>query len=323
MKPEGQIQKEQQGKGQKFIVAPETELALIRARQRLAITIGVIAFLLLAAGGGVAFLLMQKYQQGLAQIPSSGEKPVSGLAQTPTTQQQIPSAGGSILQLPQQQETSSTGLVQTPPPPPVPVPVQGVQTSVPTQSFLAQPQQQKPQLQPPPIQQPPVQVQRPAIPPGLLDYLEQLKKIEMQRKREASNYWIALSALNDLLKALQGVASTGDILDAPEYNPQRTLQTYDAYLQRFLVLRQWLHQLKPPPECQQLHLAYDQALLAHINTINSLKQRIALKDLAGAALSGLTAQKQIDTALSIADNELESVCRRYGIAKPFTIGDNR
>lgn len=145
----------------------------------------------------------------------------------------------------------------------------------------------------------------------------------MQRKREASNYWVALSALNDLLKAMQGVAATGDILDAPDYNPQRTLQTYDTYLQRFLMLRQWLNQLKPPPDCLQLHYAYDKALLAHIGVINSLKQRIALKDLAGVALSGLTAQKQIDAALSAADNELTSVCQRYGIAKPFTIGDDR
>jgi predicted nucleic acid-binding protein len=168
-----------------------------------------------------------------------------------------------------------------------------------------------------------MQIHRPTIPAGLLDYLEQLKKIEMQRKREASNYWVALSALDDLLKALKGVASTGDILDAPEYNPQKTLQTYDAYLQRFLMLRQWLHQLSPPVECQQLHQSYDQALLAHIGTINSLKQRIALRDLAGTALSGLTAQKQINTALNIADNELTSVCQRYGITKLFTIGDNR
>lgn len=320
MKPEGQIPKEQQNKEQKFIVAPETELTLIRARQRLAITIGVIALLLIAAGGSIALLLMQKYQQGLVQIPTSEEKSMPGLAQTPVTQQQIPS-GENIAQLPQRQEESSMGLVQTPPPPPVPLPVQGAQSTVPSQSLLAQPQPK--QTQQLPIQQPPMQIQRPTIPAGLLDYLEQLKRIEMQRKREASNYWLALGALEDLLKAMQGVAATGDILDAPEYNPQRTLQTYDAYLQRFLALRQWLHQLQPPPECQQLHQSYDQALLAHIGTINALRQRIALKDLAGVALSGLTAQKQIDTALSIADNELASVCQRYGITKPFTIGDKR
>ncbi len=323
MKPKGQIPKEQQNKEQKFIVAPETELTLIRARQRLAITIGVIALLLIATGGSIALLLMQKYQQGLVQMPSSEEeKSMPGLAQTPTTLQQVPS-GENIVQLPHRQEESSMGLIQTPPPPPVPLPVQGAQSTVPSQSLLAQPQPQPKQPQQLPIQQPPMQIQRPTIPAGLLDYLEHLKRIEMQRKREASNYWLALSALQDLLKAMQGVAATGDILDAPEYNPQRTLQTYDAYLQRFLALRQWLHQLRPPPECQQLHQSYDQALLAHIGTINALKQRIALKDLAGVALSGLTAQKQIETALSIADNELASVCQRYGITKPFTIGDNR
>ena len=316
-KPEQQTPKE--SKGQRFIVAPEAELEVMKARQKLAITIGVVALLLLLAGGGVAFLLMQKYQQGLAQLPTVQEKPATGLAQTLETQHQ-PSA--NIAQVPQQHEAPSTGLVQAPPPPPTPLPVQQVQQSIPAQSLLERPRPPQ-QPQPMPIQQPPIQPQKPTIPPGLLDYLQQLKRIEMQRKREASNYWIALQALEDLVKALQGVASTGDISDAPEYNPQKTLQTYDAYMQRFMMLRQWLHQLRPPAECQQLHQAYDQALLAHINAIGSLKQRIALKDMAGAALAGLTIQKQIDTALKIADNELASVCQRYGIAKPFDIGDNR
>ncbi|MCS3920886.1 hypothetical protein Q2T83_08195 [Fervidibacter sacchari] len=316
-KPERQVTKE--GEGKRFIVAPEAELEVVKARQKLAITTGVIALLLLLVGGGVAFLLMQKYQQGLAQLPTVQEKPASGLAQTLETQLQ-PST--NIAQVPQQQETPATGLVQAPPPPPTPFPVQQVQQGIPAQSLLEQPRPPQ-QFQPMPIQQPTIQPQKPAIPPGLLDYLEQLRRIEMQRKREASNYWIALQALEDLVKALQGVASTGDILNAPEYNPQKTLQTYDAYMQRFMMLRQWLHQLRPPPECQQLHQAYDRALLAHINAIGSLKQRILLKDMAGAALSGLTIQKQIDAALKVADNELASVCHRYGIAKPFDIGDNR
>jgi len=214
-----------EGKEQRFIVAPEAELEVMKARQKLAITIGVIALLLLLAGGGVAFLLMQKYQQGFAQLPTVQEKPATGLAQTLETQ---PQPSTNIAQVPQQQETPSTGLVQAPPPPPTPLPVQQVQQGVPAQSFLEQPRPPQ-QPQPMPIQQPSIQPQKPTIPPGLLDYLEQLKRIEMQRKREASNYWIALQALEDLVKALQGVASTGDILDAPEYNPQKTLQTYDLH----------------------------------------------------------------------------------------------
>lgn len=307
-------------KERKFIVAPESEIELVRARQKLAITIGVIALTLLLVGSGIAFLFVQKYRQGLVQFPSTGEKAAQGFVQTPATQGVQPQPSADIAQS-VKQEPSSAGLVQTPPPPPVPLPVQQTQQSIPAQSLLEQPKPKEPQTLP--MQQFPVQPQRPTIPVGLLDYLEQLKRIEMQRKREANNYWIALQALSELLQAMQGVASTGDILDAPDYNPQKTLQAYDAYQQRFLMLRQWLHRLQPPPECQQLHQAYDQALLAHINAVASLKQRIILKDLAGAALSGLTTQKQIDVALSIADNELSSVCQRYGIAKPFTIGDDR
>jgi flagellar basal body-associated protein FliL len=112
-KPEQQTPKE--SKGQRFIVAPEAELEVMKARQKLAITIGVVALLLLLAGGGVAFLLMQKYQQGLAQLPTVQEKPATGLAQTLETQPQ-PSA--NIAQVPQQHEAPSTGLVQAPPPPP-------------------------------------------------------------------------------------------------------------------------------------------------------------------------------------------------------------
>lgn len=307
-------------KEQKFIVAPESEIELVRARQKLAITIGVIALTLLLVGSGIAFLLIQKYQQGLVQLPSTVKKSAQGFVQAPATQGIQPQLPADIAQS-VKQEPSSAGLVQTPPSPPVPLPVQQTQQGIPAQSLLEQPKPKEPQTLP--VQQFPVQPQRPTIPAGLLDYLEQLKRIEMQRKREANNYWIALQALSELLQVMQGAASTGDILNAPDYNPQRTLQAYDAYQQRFSMLRQWLHKLQPPPECQQLHQAYDQALLAHINAVASLEQRITLKDLAGAALSGLTTQKQIDFALSFADNELSSVCQRYGIPKPFTIGDNR
>lgn len=307
-------------KEQKFIVAPESEIELVRARQKLAITIGVIALTLLLVGSGIAFLLIQKYQQGLVQLPSTVKKAAQGFVQAPATQGIQPQPPADIAQS-VKQEPSSAGLVQTPPSPPVPLPVQQTQQGIPAQSLLEQPKPKESQTLP--VQQFPVQPQRPTIPAGLLDYLEQLKRIEMQRKREANNYWIALQALSELLQVMQGAASTGDILNAPDYNPQRTLQAYDAYQQRFSMLRQWLHKLQPPPECQQLHQAYDQALLAHINAVASLKQRITLKDLAGAALSGLTTQKQINFALSFADNELSSVCQRYGIPKPFTIGDNR
>ncbi|MFA0754125.1 MAG: hypothetical protein IMHGJWDQ_001909 [Candidatus Fervidibacter sp.] len=293
--PEGEGKPEKgQGREQRFLVAPETELELLRARQRLAITFGILALVLLLTGGAIAFLLLQRYRQGLVQTPLAVEKPAPALVQTPVS----PSLPPNIAQAPQQL-SPSTSLVQTPPPPPVPMPVQTVKPTVPQSAQSAQP----------------------AIPPGLTDYLEQLRRIEEQRKREASNLWIALHALMDLLKAMQGVAASGDILDAPNYDPQKSLQAYDAYQQRFTQLRQWLHQLQPPPECMQLHHAYDQALLAHINAIASLKQRIATKDLAGAALGGLTFQRQIDNALGVADKELAAVCQRYGISKFFTIGD--
>lgn len=287
MKPEGQTRKERREKEQKFIVAPEMELALIRARQRLAITLGTIALLLLIVAGVIAFLLLQSYRQGMVQTPISSAKPNLSLTQMPSTQQQLP-LSSNVFQLPHHQETPSVGLGQIQP----------------TQQPLAQPQAL-------------------AVPEEIHHYLKQLEEIEKERKRMASDYWHAFSALNDLLKALQGVASEGSVWGEPKHDPQKTLQTYDDYIQRFSSLRQRLHQLKPPADCQQLHLSYDQALLAHINSIGALKQYIVTRNLTGAIFSGLTAQNQIDTALRIADDELESVCQRYGIAKPFTIGDNR
>ena len=173
-KPEKQSPKGE--KEQRFIVAPGTELEVLKARQKLAITVGVVALLLLLAGGGVAFLLMQKYQQGLAQLPTVQEKPASGLAQTLETQ---PQPSVNIAQVPQQHEAPSTGLVQAPPPPPTPLPVQQVQQGVPAQSLLEQPRPPQ-QFQPMPIQQPTIQPQKPAIPPGLLDYLEQLRRIAIR-----------------------------------------------------------------------------------------------------------------------------------------------
>ncbi|MCS7264560.1 MAG: hypothetical protein NZ805_06990 [Armatimonadetes bacterium] len=317
MELKGQHPKGRQAKEQHLVVAPETEIALIKARQKLAITIGAIAFLLVVAVGATAFLLMQKYQQGLAQLPKFEEKRQVSIAQgVEQKQAQIPNIAHAQKGKPIQH---SSNLLQAPPLPPIPLPVQQTQQSLPSQSLLAQPNLQ--QLSTPP--QPTLQNQQPSIPAGLPDYLEQLRRIEMQRKSEASNFWIALQALSDLVKALQGVSATGDILDAPNYDLQQTLKAYDAYLQRFMVLRQWLHRLNPPQECWRLHQSYDQALSAHINAISSLKQRIVSKDLFGAALSGLTIQGQIDAALGAADNELAAVCQRYGISKPFKIGDER
>ncbi len=276
------------------LVAPETELEVLRARQRLALTFGVIALLLVLLGGGIAFLLMRQYQQGLIQVPTAEKPPAPTFLQAPQT----PSPSSpSFVQVPQAQPPES-GLLQAPPPPPTPVPLQTVQPAVPQ----------------------PVPSQQPTLPVGLWDYLEQLRRIEQQRKNEANNFWIALQSLWDLLKALQGVAATGDPLEAPNYDPQANLKAYDAYQQRFSILHQALRQLKPPPECWSLHQAYDQALQTHINAIVSLKQRILAKDLLGAAF-GLTLQKQIDNALAAADNELAAICYRFGIAKPFTIGD--
>jgi hypothetical protein len=107
----------------------------------------------------------------------------------------------------------------------------------------------------------------------------------MQRKREAKNIWLAVAALGDLVKAMQGIASSGDILDTPSnYDPQKTLQTFATYQTNFAQLRQWLHRLQPPPECLALHQAYDQALQAHINTVGKLQERVQMKDLAGTAM---------------------------------------
>jgi len=152
--------------------------------------------------------------------------------------------------------------------------------------------------------------------------LEQLRRIEIRRKREAKNIWLAIAALGELVKAMQGIASSGDILDAPSnYDPQKTLQTFATYQTNFAQLRQWLHRLQPPPECLALHQAYDQALQAHINTVGKLQERVQMKDLAGTAMMGLTAQGQISSALQAADGELAAVCARYGIQKFFSIGD--
>lgn len=281
------------GKERRFIVTPQTELEVIRARQKLAITVGVVVFLLLVSGGSIALILLQKYQQGLAQLPSVHKKPSPSLIQSHRTQ---PYPQGGIAQVPsRQQELPPSGLLQTPPQQPQPVPTQQL----------------------------PAQSQKLEIPPGLLDYLEQLKRIEMQRKREASNYWVAFQSLEELVRTMQGMASGGDILEGPEYDPKKILQSYDTYLQRFSMLRQWLYQLSPPIECQQLHQLYDRALLTHINTIESLKQQVFLKNLIGVVAQGLTAQRRIDSALWAADRELASVCRRYGIIKPFNIGDER
>lgn len=274
---------------QRFIVAIEAELALIRARQKLAITIGAIVFLLLLTFAIMVFLFHKKHQQGIIQV-SAGSKPSTSFFRTPEKVEQTPN------------------ILETPFPYQIP-------------SSQYQVQQTHQVQQPYQIEQPSLpQTQQHVVPYGLIDYLERLKQIENQRKREASNHWLALQAL---LKVVQGISSAGEISEYSGYDPQKTLGAYDKYLKQFTSLRQEFQKLNPPIECQRLHQAYDQALLAYINAIWSLKQQIIAKDLTGVAFSGLSAQKRIDNALNIADSELAAVCQQYGITKTFKIGDER
>lgn len=314
--PQRFVERQKREEAHRPIVTPETELEILRARQKLALTMGGIALVLLLIGGAIAFVLLQRWSRhqtamSLAQVPSSPAPITTGsLVQTPVQppNPSMPNLAQTPVQPPNPPMPNLTQTPVQPPNPPMPNVVQTPAQPTPPTAVVS-----PPRLSP----------QRPPTPPkALSDYLEQLRRIEQQRKREAKNFWIALQALSDLVKALQGVAASGDILDAPsDYDPQKTLRSYDAYQARFNALRQWLHQLQPPPECLTLHNAYDQALQAHINAIGKLKERVRLKDLAGVAFSSLGAQGQIDGALQTADSELEAVCAQYGIAKFFTIGD--
>lgn len=265
-----------------------SELVVWQARQRFALTLGAVLLVLLLVGGAIILLLLREWRTSLAQAPPL-PKPSSQLSRVPP----LPSTANPTVAPPMEA-----------PPPPV---------------MTIQPQPPQMPSSPTPSQPPP----SPASPPkAVVDYLEQLRRIEMQRKKEAKNIWLAISALGDLVKVMQGVAGGGDILDAPShYDPQKTLQTFAAYQTNFAQLRQWLHKLQPPPECLSLHQAYDQALQAHIRTVAQLQERVQRKDLAGTAMMGLTAQSQITNALQTADGELAAVCARYGIQKFFSIGD--
>ncbi|MFA0732711.1 MAG: hypothetical protein LKKZDAJK_002837 [Candidatus Fervidibacter sp.] len=277
-----------------------SELVVWQARQRFALTLGAILLLLLLVGGGMALLLLREWRTSLVQAPPP-PKPSRQFLQAPPS----PPTQGQFAQASPLPSPPANPAVTSPMPTPSPP---TVTTQPPT-----------PQPVPPPTAQP---QHPPSLPKAVLDYLEQLRRIEIRRKREAKNIWLAIAALGELVKAMQGIASSGDILDAPSnYDPQKTLQTFATYQTNFAQLRQWLHRLQPPPECLALHQAYDQALQAHINTVGKLQERVQMKDLAGTAMMGLTAQGQISSALQAADGELAAVCARYGIQKFFSIGD--
>jgi hypothetical protein len=280
-----------------------SELIVWQARQRFALTLGAVLLLLLLVGGGMALLLLREWRTPIAQAPSP-PKPSGQFLQAPPS----PSTQGQFAQAPPMPSPLANPAVA----PPMPTPSPPTVTAQPSQPPTPQPAT-------PPTAQP----QQPSPPPkAVLDYLDELRRIEMRRKQEAKNIWLAVAALGELVKAMQGIASGGDILDTPSnYDPQKTLQTFATYQTNFAQLRQWLHRLQPPPECLALHQAYDQALQAHINTIGKLQERVQMKDLAGTAMMGLTAQGQISSALQAADSELAAVCARYGIQKFFSIGD--
>ncbi|GBC98763.1 hypothetical protein HRbin17_01277 [bacterium HR17] len=274
--------------------APPTEepleLEVWRARQKFALILGGVLVAVLVVGGAVALLFLREWRTSAVQAPPL----------LPTT--------GDIARVPSAPEPAGNPMVTTPAP------------LAPPPTTTVNPPLSSPQPQPSPS---PERPQHPPPPPKVvLDYLEQLRQIELRRKTDAKNLWPAIVALGEMVQAVQGLATTGDPLEPPSsYDPQKTLQTFVTYQTAFARLHQWLQRLQPPPECLSLHTAYDQALQAHVAVIGKLRERIALKDLAGTAMIGLTAQRQINSALQTADSELARVCARYNIPKFFTIGD--
>ncbi len=293
-----------------FVVGEETgagELEIIRARQRLALTVGGLCLVALLVAGLLIWLLMERWSQ-IASLTSptispnnpfsaigTASQPGTGLAQVPVAPGRAP---GGILQTPIGPEPSLSPL-QTPVRP-IPGAEMGRVPGLPSYPYGA----------------------ASPTPPGQIpDYLEQLRRIEQERKRQSNNLWIALGALRDLLGAFRPGSVGDDVSAVPEGNPEeKALPAYDAYRASFEGLRQQLHQLQPPPECQRLHQAYDAALQQHIETIESLKRRILANDLGGVVFYGLGAQGRIDSALAVADSELENVCAQLRIPKFFSIG---
>ncbi|MCS7223494.1 MAG: hypothetical protein NZ959_02875 [Armatimonadetes bacterium] len=283
------------------------ELEVLKARQKLALTVGLICLVILIVAGLLGIALLDRW--GRIVSVSSGS---AGIASPLQAVRPDPVTGQGLVQTPVRGPTTSSGLIETP--------VRPDATSALAQTPVGPPVPTDPSRMPPVPQQP--QTPSPSISPYVPEYLDQLRRIEDQRKKEANNLWLALGALKDLLGAFQGITSSGDLLEGTGQPPQGTaLSTYDAYQGAFERLRQWLHQLVPPPECQDLHRAYDDALRHHIETVATLKQKVAAKDLWGVAFFGLGAQGRIDAALSAADSELGAVCARLGINKFFSIGN--
>ena len=183
---------------------------------------------------------------------------------------------------------------------------------------------------------------RPLAPPPdpnralVLAYLQQVKLIELERKKVVNNLLPAMmviasarmgQGLLDLYRELFPEEFEGK--PPPPSLPQQSWNTITGYMSQLQELAVRLRSIKPPVPAKQFHATYTWAFGEYIAAIFEVRQNLerGMEGDPQQALQALQASKdelseRTRGALQKADSELAALCEKYQIPRDFAISDS-
>ncbi|MGC8668943.1 MAG: zinc ribbon domain-containing protein [Chthonomonadales bacterium] len=175
----------------------------------------------------------------------------------------------------------------------------------------------------------------PPPPADVVDYLKFLKDVEKRR------LLLERQQIAELLKQSANLTYPGATADwttnEPERQAQRTYSEFQASLAQWSgqwqALSRYFLSKQPPQSCTTLRDKYYDLLGKTAGSLASVGNSFnkAMSGDPGAALDALTRQqgsgmgtpsREVRDACSAADDELDRVCREFGIPKDFSIQDD-
>ncbi len=205
--------------------------------------------------------------------------------------------------------TPAPSVLSAPTPPPTSAPAL---TNAPAQPATSVPGLTNAPMQPPAV-----------LPPDVVAYLTFLQQIE-QRRMALNNDLSGAMAMMTVAQGMQGAQADpeGGGEAAGKQSTQKLSQGYADYAVKWQTLIRDYRVTPVPPACFLLSNSYLKYLSDYTTVITKLQVSLLNHDSSGLPdLSSVAqVQAQVDADGASADGELGSLCGRYRVPKPFSIG---
>jgi hypothetical protein len=163
----------------------------------------------------------------------------------------------------------------------------------------------------------------PSLPPEDARYLAFLQQIEQRRVALNNDFGETGSMLQEAqgMQGLQGDSGEGD---PDQHNSQvqsgvgQISKGYGDYVTKCSDLTRDFRAVNPPPDCSLIANAYLALLTDYAATISKLQVALMNHDI-GSVMGEQSAQKQINTDATQADQGISNLCTRFDVPKPFSI----